>query len=436
MKRLGALVALLLFARLPLHAAQTAVSPGLPARLRLSLKEAEDLALRSNPQMSVARLNALAADEVTRETRSALLPSGAIYATAADAHENSAISAGGLTNPTIYERVATGAAVSQLITDFGRTTNLLSSARLRAHAEEQNSKATMAQIILAVDQAFFRALQSQALLKVAEETVRARQVVVDQVGALARSQLKSTLDLSFAKVNLAEARLLLLDAQNGVNAGMAALSEVLGYPTQETFELVEEETPFLPPPADVESLIARARERRPEVLALDLDYQAAEKFRRAEHDLLRPSVRAVGAVGVAPIRNQHLSQWYGAVGVNVEIPVFNNFLFVPRAREADLRAAAAEQRMVEVRNRVSRDVRTSWLDANTAYSRLDVTRQFLDQASQALDLAETRYGLGLGSIVELSQAQLRKTQAEISDVAAGYQYRLALATLEYQVAGH
>jgi outer membrane protein len=59
----------------------------------------------------------------------------------------------------------------------------------------------------------------------------------------------------------------------------------------------------------------------------------------------------------------------------------------------------------------------------------------LDQASQALDLAETRYGLGLGSIVELSQAQLQKTQAEISNAAAGYQYRLALATLDYQVAG-
>jgi outer membrane protein len=407
----------------------------MPAPVRLSLKQAEDLALRNNPQMSAARLNALAADQVTREARSALLPSGALYATAVDTHENSNISAGGLSNSTVYERVATGAAVSQLITDFGRSTNLLSSAKLRAHAEEENSKATMAQIILAVDQAFFRALQSQALLKVAEQTVRARQLVVDQVEALANSQLKSTLDVSFAKVNLAEARLLLLDAQNGVNAGMAALSEVLGYPTQENIELVEDEAPFLPPPADVEALIARARERRPEVVALDLDYQAAEKFRRAEHDLLRPSVRALGAVGVAPIRNEHLSQWYGVVGVNVEIPVFNNFLFVPRAREADLRAAAAEQRLVELRNRVSRDVRTSWLDANTAYSRLDVTRQFLDQASQALDLAETRYGLGLGSIVELSQAQLQKTQAEISNAAAGYQYRLALATLEYQVAG-
>jgi outer membrane protein len=432
-KRLGALASFLLLAH-PLPAAQAGAPPATPPT-RLSLKAAEDLALRNNPQVSVARLNALAAGQVTREVRSSLLPSGAAYATAVDAHENSRISAGGLNNPIIYERVATGALISQLITDFGRSTNLLSSARLRAAAEQENTKATSARIILAADQAFFRALQSQALLRVAEQTVTSRQAVTDQVEALANSKLRSALDVSFAKVNLAEAKLLLLDAQNGVDAARAGLSEVLGYPTQQTFELVEDNSPLLPPPPDVEALVAQAMERRPELVALELDYEAAEKFRKAEHDLALPNVRALGALGVAPIRNDHLSQWFGAVGVNVEIPVFNNFLFVPRAREADLRAEAAQQSLVELRNRLSRDVRTSWLDASTSFSRLDVTRQLLAQASMALELAETRYSLGLSSIVELSQAQLQKTQAEISNVAAGYQYRLSLATLEYQVAG-
>jgi outer membrane protein len=431
-KRLFALASFLLLAPPSLQAAPPGAPPP-PARL--SLKAAEDLALRNNPQVSEARLNALAAGQVTREVRSALLPSGAAYATAVDAHENSRISAGGLNNPIIYERVATGAILSQLITDFGRSTNLLSSAKLRAGAEEENSRAISARIILAADQAFFRALQSHAVLKVAEQTVTSRQAVADQVEALANSKLRSALDLSFAKVNLAEGKLLLLDAQNGVDAAGASLSEVLGYPSQQTFELIEDASPLLPPPPDIEALVAQALVRRPELAALELAYESAEKFRKAEHDLLLPSVRAMGAVGVAPIRNDHLSQWFGAVGVNVEIPVFNNFLFVPRAREADLRAEAAHQSLIELQNRVGRDVRTSWLDASTAFNRLDVTGQLLAQAGLALDLAETRYNLGLSSIVELSQAQLQKTQAEITNVAAGYQYRLALATLEYQIAG-
>jgi len=85
-----------------------------------------------------------------------------------------------------------------------------------------------------------------------------------------------------------------------------------------------------------------------------------------------------------------------------------------------------------LRNRIVRDVRAAWLNANTAYNRLAVSQQCLQQANQALDLSQTRYKLGLGSMVELNQAQLQQTQAQIGNVQAGYDYRLALAALRYQ----
>jgi len=119
----------------------------------------------------------------------------------------------------------------------------------------------------------------------------------------------------------------------------------------------------------------------------------------------------------------------------MEIPVFNGFLFSARAKEADLRSQVVERRLADLRNTIAKDVRTSWLNANTAYDRLDVTNQLLKQANLALDLAQTRYKLGLSSIVELSQAQLQQTQAEISQSQAGYEYRLALAILRYQTIG-
>ena len=80
-------------------------------------------------------------------------------------------------------------------------------------------------------------------------------------------------------------------------------------------------------------------------------------------------------------------------------------------------------------------MRTSSLGASTAYRRLSVSRQLLDQANQALDLSQTRYKLGLGSIVKLAQAQLQQTQAEIGNTQAGYRYRLALSVLQYQTSG-
>ena len=408
-------------------------APGAPKFL--SVKDAQGLALKNNPQISVARLTALASQQVTREVRSSLWPTARIDLTAVDANPGTRLTAGALNNPILYERAATGASVSQLITDFGRTSNLVASANLAAKAENQNALATKEQILLAVDQAFYNTLQAQDVLTVAQHTVQDRQTVSDQVGALFKSKLKSQLDFSFANVNLAQAKLLLLDAQNNVNAAETTLSAVLGFQSLQSFQLVEDSTPIAQPPENVDDLITSAFTMRPEILALEFQSQSAHRFQRAERDLLLPDIRALGVVGLTPVRNPVISNWYGAVGVNVDIPVFNGFLFTARSREASLRAQAMQERLRDVRTRIARDVRNSWLNAKTAYDRLAVTQQLLDQANLALNLAQSRYKLGLGSIVELSQAQLQQTQAQISNVGAGYDYRLALAILQYQTTG-
>ena len=402
---------------------------------RLSVKDAEAIALKNNPAISVARLNALAAQQVTREVRSALWPQAYANLTAVDARNNSRITAGGLNNPIIYTRAAGGGTVSQLITDFGHTTNIVASARLQAKADEQNAAATKEDVLVATDLAFYSALQTHAVLRVAEQTVASRQLLADQVSALAESKLKSDLDLSFANVNLAQAKLLYLDALNNDKSAMASLSAILGYPTFENFELMNDTEPLTPPPADVGPLIADAFSKRPEILALEFESESAEKLHQADHDQMYPTISALAAYGDSPIRDDRVYGPYGAIGVNVQIPVFNGFLFSSKSRETDLRAQAMRQRLMDLRNRTSRDVRKSWLAANTAFDRVTVSEQLLAQANLALDLAQTRYKLGLSSIVELSQAQLQQTQAEIGNAQAGYEYRLALSVLRYQTTG-
>lgn len=410
-------------------------APPAPAPARLTLKDAEALAVKNNPLITVGRLTALASQQVLRETRSAYWPTAVVDVTGVDAQDNSRITAGGLNNPIIYPRAAAGTIVSQLITDFGRTRNLVASSALRAKAKNENAVANALQIKLAVDQAFYNALQTRAVLQVAQQTVAERQTVTDQVQALFNSKLKSSLDLSFAQVNLAQAKLLLLDAQNNDAAALANLSAVLGYSNLQNYDLAEETTPLTAPPSDVDPLIVQAMQKRPELAALNYDYQAAEKYQVAERDLLFPTVRALGAVGSAPLAgNNALAPWYGAVGVNIEVPVFNGFLYTARAREAQLRAQATQQQLRDLEDSIARDVRTGWLNASTAYQRLNVSQQLLQQANLALDLSQTRYKLGLASIVELSQAQLQQTQAQIGSAQATYQYRLALAALNFQIA--
>ena len=413
----------------PMGAASSTSTSGRP----LTIQQAEAIAIKNNPQITVGRLQALEAREFVREARSAMLPQVGLSVTAVDSDPGSRISAGYLTNPAVYPRAAAGASVSQLITDFGRTQNLVSSSVFTAKAQDENGVATQQQIILAVDEAFYNTLETKALLQVAEETVRARQNLVDQIQALTNAKLRSEIDLSFSKVDLARAKLLLLESQNNYEASLSTLSAILAFPDRQDFAAVEPPAQTAPPAADPVPLIQEALNQRPEVRARQNDVTAASKFSKAEHDLWWPTVSANGVVGSAPVRDDHISNWYGAVGVNINIPVFNGFLFNARAKSADLETEMKHKKLQDLQDNVARDVRNSWLDTQKAYERLSVTKQLREQAALALELAGARYKLGLSSIVEFSQAELQETDAKLQDTDAHYQYVLTQIMLAYQM---
>ena len=429
--------------RLPSTPAQTPPAPQIPTSgtlQRLTVQDAESLALKNNPQISVSHLLSLASGQVTREVKAAYFPNVYGSLTAAQPRDDgSRIAAGYLNNPIVYQRAAGGVALSQLITDFGRTNNLVATAALQAKAADLNATATADQIKLAVDQAFYNALQANAELAVAQQTVNARQVVSDLVTTLFNNKLKSQLDVTFADANLAQANLLLLDAQNNYQAALSTLSTVLGFPTQQQYELIETDTQLTPPPDAVTSLVDQAFSNRPEIAAQNYQFEASQRFQKAERDLLLPSIEALGVVGRTPASQSvagvsPFASWYGAVGVNVNIPIFNGFLYPARSREAAFRSQAEGERLRDLKDRIANDVRTSWLNIQTAYRRISVTQQFVDQTTLAVDLSQTRYKLGLASIVELSQAQLQQTEAQIQFAAAKYQYRIAQAILRFQIA--
>jgi outer membrane protein len=398
---------------------------------KVTLQEAEAIAVKNNPDVSVALLNAAAANQVTIETRSAFFPTANGSLTGAGALSGSRVAAGALNNPVIYDRLAAGVTVSQLITDFGRTSNLTASARLHAEARADSARATRADIVLQADRAYFAALRAASVLTVAQQTVSARQVVADQVTALANANLKSELDVSFANVNLSDAKLLLLNAQNDIKASYADLSNALGYRDRRTFDLAD---PAMPPapPEDAEPLIQASLKQRPEILSARADLSGAEKFAVAEKDLRSPTISALATVGGIPAYQAPLDSRYAAAGVNVNVPIFNGHLFSARRSEAELRAQASEQTLLSLENRITRDVEVALLNAGTAYQRLSVTAELLAQATQALALAQARYSLGLSSIVELSQAQLNLTSAQIANAGAKYDYDLQRSVLDYQ----
>jgi outer membrane protein len=409
-------------------------TPARAAGEPLTRQQAEQLALKNNPHISVAALLALAQKQVVRETRSALLPALNGNLTGVDAEEASRVSAGSLTASRLLYHAGAGLDLSQLITDFGHTQNLVASSKLQAKASEQNAQATREDIVLAADLAFYNALEAQATLEIAKSTVKARQAVGDQVDALTANNLKSTLDQSFAQVNLSQAKLLDLDSQNQFDAAIANLNEVLGTTGDRVYHLVDDVSLPSPAAASAEAVIALALQQRPDLLALRLSHEADVRFSRAQHELLLPTISGLGIAGVTPVgsRTYFTPKWYGAAGINISVPIFNGFKFHAEATEAGLHAQASAEQSRVLADRIVRDVRRAWLTANTAQQRMSVTAELVKEANTALDLADTRYRLGLSSIVELSQAQLQQTQAQIADANARFEYEADLAALRFQ----
>ncbi len=405
-----------------------------PLPTRLTLREAEDYALAHQPELAASQLRAEAVTQTVYEARSQFFPQIEANAVAVKARDDdSRIAANeGITNPTILTRQSDGGMISQLITDFGRTYFLTTSARASALSAADRTELARQSLLFRVDQAYFTAQGAQALLEVANQTVSTNQVLLKRVQAMMRANLKSTLDLSFQQVNLAQAQLLQLQAQARLGEAFADLSAALGLGEKASFTLAPIDLDPVPPD-DAGPLIADAWAHRPDLLSARADLDAALRFAKAETAARLPLVTAQGAIGVSPGTERHdLPPDYGAVGLNVSVPVFTGGLLSARAREANLRAAAAERDLAGMETETAREVYDAWMDARTAYQAIAVSDQLLASAREAFTLAQSRYQAGLSSIVELSQADLQEIQAEITAATSRFDYQMRRRALDFQ----
>jgi outer membrane protein len=403
---------------------------------RLTLQEAEVLALKNHPQVQAAQNEVNFANQQIVINRAPYYPTATGEITGSQANNLARLGAGELPASRLFDRIGQGVLVTQLITDSGRTPNLVASARFQAQASTQTLDATRYDVLLAVNRTYYDVLHTQALVKVAQQTVAARQTLADQVTELAKNQLKSQLDVSFADVTVSEAKLLLLGAQENVQQALAELGRALGTDQAANYQLVEEALPPSPP-ATPDGLVTEAENNRPELASLRSSREAANRFFEAERDLSRPTVSAVAVGGVIPYigttASAPIPPEYEGLSANVSIPVFNGHLFSARREAARQRALEADQRLRDEQQRLARDVRVAWAGVTTAFQRMDVTAEFLREAALALDLANGRFNLGLSSIVELTQAQLNLTQAEIENLSAKYDYQRQNSVLQYTI---
>jgi outer membrane protein len=424
------ILSILFFCALPAFVAFGNATNTPPA---LTLADAEQIALKQHPQIAQANYLTLAAQEAVTEARSGFFPNANLYANAVGAdNPGTRILAGGLNNPSVFGRGAGGVEVSQLITDFGRTANLTTSSKFQALAQSQSANATREQVLLGVDVSYYGTVEAQAVLRVAQQTLDTRQTLFGQITALATNKLRSELDLSFARVEVQQARLLLERAQNDADAAMATLSTALGYSEFHPFQLTEQTSPTNTVTADVDGLVQTALSHRPELLSLRYDRDAASHFAKSQRDARLPVINAVGMAGTAAWRDPELPPNYAVGGVQLSLPLFAGGYYVARQREAELKAEADDEMLRNVENNVIRDVRIAWLNVNDALEQLKTTKELAENAAESFTLAQARYQSGLSSIVELSDSQLNLTSAQISEANARYNVLIQQANLNYQ----
>ena len=385
-----------------------------------SLEDAVALALANKPRVSIESLNAAAADEAVTAARSAFFPNFTIAASAAGANGSTRdprLAAGGLNNPVILNRIAVGGIVNQLVTDLGRTSNLVDGARLRARSALESGRASRGQIVLAVHRAYFAALRAGELYLAAERAVDERLRALDRLPA-------GSLESRFAAMAATEARLALVSAGTDRQASRADLALVLGLREPGDWTLADPPGATEAPPGSA-TAIADALRSRPETAALRLERDAAARLAAADRKLSLPTVNALVNSGVAPIHDDRMAQSYSAAGLVVTIPIFNGRAFDSRRRDSELRVRMADQQLRELENAIAREVSVSNDALTAAWERLRLAARMHAEAAETVRMAKGNPGA-------LATARANELRAETIAISARYDYLLQKSNAAFQ----
>lgn len=398
----------------------------------LTVAQAEATALSNQPRMLAAQQRAQAAAEQIRENRSQYFPAITFNATGVRvADPDTAIAAGNITTSSISDRFAYGGNLSQLVTDFGRTSSLVARSHDQAIAQQDLATLTRAQVRLNVRAAYYQVLGAEAVLRAAQAALDNRRLIARQLNELAQSQLRSTLDVQFADVLVNQAELAVVQAQSLVAQQRSQLATAMGVQQPISAPLSDVPAANEPLPPAPDSLLQQAEAQRADLKAAEAQQSAAKHYASAERRLSYPTLNVLAAAGEIPYHDYTLHDSYAAAGFNLSIPVFNGGLFASERAQAVHQAAAAAQDAGELRLEVSEQVRDAWYLADEAYRSIAVTARLVSTSNEALRLAHDRYDAGLGSIVELNEAQLDETSAEIQAANAIYAYLTRRAQLDF-----
>jgi outer membrane protein len=429
-----------------------AAAPGTATTTPLSLQQAVQTALRNQPNVVAARGLQEAAEGRVEEARAGYLPQVTVtgsyerttgnFATRPGVLPTSLTSGmGGGTGTMVmagatpiswdpkYNFFQLNAGASQLLYDFGQTSNRWAAAGASRDAAADNTHTATLQTLVNVRRAYFAARANRDLVAVAEETVRNQEKHVEQTQAFVRTGIQPDINLATVLTALANAKVQLVTARNNFAVAEAQLSQAMGVSVSESYTLSDEQMPPIAgEDGDSVALVAHAEKNRPELANLAAQRHAQELTISSVKGAYGPSLSAIAnisEVGVAA--NSLAPNWY--VGLGLTWNILQGGLTRGQVREAKgtLENLAGQEQALRLQVQV--DVEQGRLGVQAAKATISAADEAVLNARSQLTLAEKRYEHGLGNAVELSDAQVAYTTAEAQVVQSKFNLAAARAQL-------
>jgi outer membrane protein len=403
----------------------------------LTLVAVERAALEQQPQIRVARAQTAVAAATADEVRAPLLPQ--VTGSAQYAHEwgnyhplgttATTASGGGLGLSTQYNVFSFGLSATQLIYDFGQTTEKYSAAKDTVDAQRSEEQVTRVTIVSGVRRAYFAARANKELVDVAQETLSDQQKHLSQVKGFVDVGTQPEIALAQQKAAVANAQVQLITAQNNYETSKAMLNQAAGLIGGTDYDVGDEKLEALADEEQpLETLVQKAMSARPELANLAQQREAQLATERSAKGGYGPTLSASAGANEA-------GETLDALGPNINVgviltwPVFQGGLTIGQVRQAEAGLASIDaQQSLEVLQ-VRLDVTSAQLALHAAKATIGAADEAAASAREQLRLAEQRYATGVGSIIELNDAQVAYTSAEAQAVQARYSLASARAQL-------
>ena len=393
----------------------------------LTLDEAVATALNSHPQVVEARENLLVAEARTGQAVANYYPQVSF---AADWNKGRSFL---IAQESIRQTEANTDAfyLKQTLYDFGRTSGAVETARGNREATRKALTVTRQDLILRVRTAFYLLLATEKQVVAVRANVKAREDIFRQAEEFFQQGIRAKVDVAKAEATFFAAKTTLIRAENNREIARMELANAMGMASLGERALVEPPQTEPPLPERISSQQNALRNRSELQQFAALKSAASGMLTSAKSSYL-PILSGTANVGYAH-RDFPPTDNVWSVGLNLTMPLFSGFSSIEQVHEATATINSIEARQDNLKLQIIKEVESAWLGGNEAAARMVSTQKEVAAANESKALAEGRYQEGVGSIIEVTDAQAQALDAQTANIQALFDYYTALARLDRAV---